>query len=188
MGRSELQQLLELKRTAKEKVMKQTFSSAPKTALKLPLIAIIEPEDGKERDMFFQLLMGMRVLSCYTIVISSDEAPDTVKHPEGRLFWVNNKTLDKKKMNELLLSADMAVLFEDYHKMVPELFKVGIIPLGLEASPFLENYHPNDETGNSFTFSEMDPWAVFMALVRATETYRFPFDWQNMIRMMLKVR
>lgn len=59
---------------------------------------------------------------------------------------------------------------------------MGVVIVGNEKSPLLQNYHPNNETGNSFTYSSDNAWDIFMALVRAVETYKFPYDWDNIIR------
>lgn len=46
--------------------------------------------------------------------------------------------------------------------------------------PVLENYNPVLEKGNAFIFNESDKWQFFSALVRATENYKFSYDWQNL--------
>lgn len=43
----------------------------------------------------------------------------------------------------------------------------------------LEAYDPNGESGHAFLFAEATPWQCFAAIVRALETYRFPFDWRT---------
>jgi len=68
----------------------------------------------------------------------------------------------------------MAVVFDEKQTTLHALLKKGVVPIGHEKSPLLAEYHPNEETGNSFTFNETNPWAVFAAIVRACETYRFP--------------
>ena len=43
----------------------------------------------------------------------------------------------------------------------------------------IENYNPNLESGNGFLFEEKNTWSLFAALVRASEHYRFPYDWKT---------
>ena len=69
------------------------------------------------------------------------------------------------------------------HIFLPVILVAGIIGVVL-----LNNYHPNEETGNSFTYPSTNPWDIFMALVRAHETYRFPYDWQHIVRGVFRTR
>jgi len=57
------------------------------------------------------------------------------------------------------------------HKMVPVAEKGKIEP-----------FDPIEEKGNGFVFEEGNAWSLFAALVRAAETYRFPYDWQNIVK------
>jgi hypothetical protein len=43
-------------------------------------------------------------------------------------------------------------------------------------------YDPVGECGSGFTFNFDEGWSLFVALVRASETYRFPYDWGNIIK------
>lgn len=54
----------------------------------------------------------------------------------------------------------------------------GVIPIA-PASDILENYNPNQERGCAFLYESPSPWRCFAALIRALETYRFPFDWRS---------
>lgn len=57
-------------------------------------------------------------------------------------------------------------------------FARGVVPVAL-AGVELEDYNPNQETGNAFTYARRAMWDCFGALVRALETFRFPFDWKT---------
>ncbi len=62
---------------------------------------------------------------------------------------------------------------------------VGTVPVLYEHSAPLTRaieYDPTGEQGNSFYFCEENPWSVFAAVVRATETYRFHYDWAGIVR------
>jgi hypothetical protein len=63
--------------------------------------------------------------------------------------------------------------------------RAGAVPVVFEKSApkaVAAEYNPTDEQGNSFYFRHESAWAIFAALVRATETYRFPYDWQGIVR------
>lgn len=44
------------------------------------------------------------------------------------------------------------------------------------------DYEPTSETGNAFFARSGDAWALFAALVRAVETFRFSYDWNGILR------
>ncbi len=54
----------------------------------------------------------------------------------------------------------------------------GVVPVSFPA-PMLEDYNPVQETGNAFVYTHATIWHCFAALVRAVETYKFPFDWRT---------
>ena len=58
----------------------------------------------------------------------------------------------------------------------------GVVPLAPKGLKGAENYDPNKEKGNAFIFDALNPWVMFSSLVRALETYKFPFDWKCIVR------
>ncbi len=137
--------------------------------------------------MVYELLEGCLVLPGKVLVVSESEPADFVKHPTGKITWINPEDgRNSPKIQEYLLATDMALILEEHAKDIHEIMQNGVVVVGHEKSPLLENYHPNLESGNSFTFGSFNPWDIFMALVRANETYRFPYDWQNISRNALK--
>jgi len=186
MGRSDLQKLLDLKKSAKKHLFDECWAGSN---VKQPLVVIFTTPPKANRDLVFKLLEGLLVLPIHVVVVSEDEAGENVKHPSGKIIWVNPESgRNAPKVDSLLMAADMAVIFDEKQATINTLFDKGVVPIGHEKSPLLENYHANDETGNSFTYSDKGPWGVFTALVRACETYHFPYDWQHIIRGILKVR
>ena len=182
MGKSEHQKIIEAKRKAKEQLYKLCW---PKANVSQPLLMIFGPREHEQP--LFELLKGCLVLPCNVIVVSETEPADALRHPAGKITWVSAEDgRNQPKIDEYLLAADMAVVFEEHIKDMAKIMKKGTVIVGWEKSPALQNYHPNEETGNSFTYSSVNPWDIFMALVRANETYRFPYDWQNIIRGMVK--
>lgn len=90
---------------------------------------------------------------------------------------------DATALRTMYAAADMALfLVEPPH--TPELslcLRYGVIPIAPTLET-LENYSPNQERGCAFLYDSPSPWKCFAALVRAIETYRFPFDWRNIQR------
>lgn len=87
---------------------------------------------------------------------------------------------EERAVRKMYAAADMALfLTEPLH--TPELslcLRYGVIPIA-PTTDTLENYNPNQERGYAFLYDPLSPWKCFAALVRALETYRFPFDWRN---------
>lgn len=183
MTKSDYQQLIALKQNAK----KDLFSKCKMGDHKTPLLLIFEPQQGEAKENFYQLLEGISVLPLHIIVISDREPGETFHCPTGKITWLNseNGRLDDV-IDEYLVAADMVLTFDAHKNDLRNLIEKGVVIIGRDKSPLLENYHPNDESGNSFTFTSSSPWSVFRAVVRAHETYRFPYDWQNVIRYAYK--
>ncbi len=154
-------------------------------AMDQPLLMIFAPVEKKNRDIMFQLLEGLLVLPCEVVVLSDEDVSDDTRHQNGKITWVNSAT-GEKTIEKYFTAADMALFFEEHMSLLQNILDHGIVPVGHEKSPLLSNYHPNEETGNSFTFASYNPWDIFKALVRAHETYRFPYDWGNVVRGMVK--
>ncbi|MFC1749391.1 hypothetical protein ACFL2V_11365 [Pseudomonadota bacterium] len=133
------------------------------------------------------LLEGLFVLPLRIIVVSENEPEDLGDHPKGRITWVSREDgRNSPKIKEYLLASDMTLTFDDSLDEIPSVMDHGSVVIAHSDSPFMENYHPNDETGNGFTFDSYNPWDIFRAVVRATETYRFPYDWGNIVRAIVK--
>lgn len=67
--------------------------------------------------------------------------------------------------------------------------RAGAIPVIAEkAAPkaVCADYEPTSESGNAFFARSGDAWALFAALVRAVETFRFSYDWNGIIRNAIK--
>lgn len=47
------------------------------------------------------------------------------------------------------------------------------------AQHIIEDYNPNQESGNGFLFNTNDSWSAFASVVRTYENFRFPYDWKN---------
>ncbi|MDO8648944.1 MAG: hypothetical protein Q7R81_04135 [Candidatus Peregrinibacteria bacterium] len=75
-----------------------------------------------------------------------------------------------------LFLADPASLKELTHCLT-----FGVVPIA-PASKALEEYDPIQENGFAFIYEPTNVWTCYGAVVRALETYRFPFDWRTIQR------
>lgn len=76
-------------------------------------------------------------------------------------------------------AVDMEVLEQATVDRLKELKGKRIVPVALNG---VEPFDPIAEKGNGFLFTVSDPWSLYVALVRASETYRFPYDWGNLVK------
>ncbi len=87
---------------------------------------------------------------------------------------------DDKAIHRMYAASDMA-LFLSPAIPTQELnmcLAFGTVPVSFPHE-LLEDYNPVQETGNAFVFTHATTWHCFAALVRAIETYKFPFDWRT---------
>ena len=55
-----------------------------------------------------------------------------------------------------------------------------------QKSKILQNYNPVQESGTSFLYDKDNHWQCFAAIVRALETFIFPFDWRTIQKQCIK--
>lgn len=193
MGRTELQKLIEQKKLAKKQILAHFWpqKDAKKKDDQAILIVLSPTEHKDQIRVFAELLQGLLILPMHVVILSEHDAPNNLE--KGKIGWVNlsqtkhGKNTAQKKA-QYFLAADLGLIFEEHQSTIQELFANGVVPVGAEKSPLLENYRPNEETGNSFTFDSLNPWAIFLALGRTVETFKFPYDWQHILRAILNVR
>jgi len=152
---------------------KDKLSSMLKFHIKKPLIALFmdrELSKSEEKNLAM-ILDGIKDLDATVIAIA-----DT-----NHEVFSDIKTMEYNRMNRhyLLEAADITLVFDSTD--VEELLANGIIPITSER-PEVSDYDPNHESGNAFVYKNTSPWSVFAALVRAVETFKFPYDWKHIIR------
>jgi len=77
-------------------------------------------------------------------------------------------------------AVDIALLEELTVERLKELRENQMVPVAVKGT--VVTFNPVEEKGNGFAFESGNPWSLLVALVRAAETYRFPYDWQNLVR------
>jgi hypothetical protein len=191
------------KKMAKKEVFGKFTKDANKIEARTPLVVVFATDLNGEKELLprkklFELLEGLMVLNIKILVIDTEQRSDLnnlgelPEHYQEHLIWYNPKqdnsgrNREGKEIDRLFLAADLAILFNSQHELIELLMSYGVVPIGEERSPLLENYRPNEETGNAFLFNKKDLWSVFAATVRALETYKFPYDWNHIVRKLYK--
>ncbi len=91
---------------------------------------------------------------------------------------------NEKEIHTMLAAADAALFLADASRTeeLTHCLQYGVVPLAPAGTQGVDDYDPVQETGNAFLFEAPLVWNVFGSLVRAMETYKFPFDWRTIQR------
>ncbi|MBP9773917.1 MAG: hypothetical protein KBD00_04815 [Candidatus Peribacteraceae bacterium] len=86
-------------------------------------------------------------------------------------------------LRKMLAASDIALFLSPTQdpNAVEDALRYGVIPVA-PAMAKLENYNPVQETGNAFLYDKVTKWQCFATLVRALETFKFPYDWRTIQR------
>jgi starch synthase len=90
---------------------------------------------------------------------------------------------DETSMRKMLAGCDIALFFSaaGEQETLENALRYGTIPVSLPRD-VLDNYNPVQESGNSFVYEKATHWQCFGSLVRALETFKFPYDWRTIQR------
>lgn len=90
---------------------------------------------------------------------------------------------DEVNLRRMLAGADIALFFSTQQDPdeLENALRYGVIPVAMPAD-VLEDYNPVQESGGAFIYQEATPWQCFASLVRALETFKFPYDWKTIQR------
>jgi hypothetical protein len=78
--------------------------------------------------------------------------------------------------------AHMVVLLDENLPQLKKAWEAGVVTITSAFDSSITDYNPNTESGNSFVYKNTNEWEIFAAVVRALETYKFPYDWKFIIR------
>lgn len=169
MENKSVDDLLRHKKEVKKKLAKTLAFSNKK-----PLLGIfLDNELSTDMETAMKpLLEGLKAVDIEVVILADSNLEALEKNgnilPYGR-----------KNRSNLLAAADMAMVFA--FSDIEEMLLNGIIPVSSER-PEISDYNPNRETGNSFIYKQNNHWCVFAAMIRAIETFKFPYDWKHIVR------
>jgi len=130
-----------------------------------------------------ELIPGLLALPIEIVILGKGSAEfgafltDIAKEHSHRIAIVPN---DEKHIRKMFAAADMALFLSDATGM-PELEAAlcyGTIPL-CPITKSIKAYDPNQESGEGFLYEKQTVWHAYGAIVRALETFRFPYDWKT---------
>ncbi|PKL36487.1 hypothetical protein CVV38_01105 [Candidatus Peregrinibacteria bacterium HGW-Peregrinibacteria-1] len=157
-----------------KKISKKSLEKEMKLDFKGNLLVAVmldHATNGSQGGDITDLIEGAKSIGINVVVLMSPDSADSL--PSKNILLYNEKNRLK-----LIEASDAALVFA--FTDIEELILNGVVPIGLREKG-IEDYNPNKETGNGFCYDENDIWSLFAAVVRAKETFRFPFDWKHLI-------
>jgi len=115
----------------------------------------------------------------YLVASIKNEVYKTLK--EG-LSHLDAKVLTEEDFKEGLKKANLVILLNENFDKVKEAWENGVVPITQKHDTSIIDYNPNTESGNAFVFQNANEWEVYAAVVRALETFKFPYDWKFIVR------
>lgn len=130
----------------------------------------------KNAKEFKDLIQGLDALPLAVVVITPKGKPIVENTKNVRFFDNHRKSAAEK-------AADFAVVM---HAETASVRKNGCVPIAKLDGDSTIDYNPLKEKGNGFYFKNPTKWEIFAAVVRALETYQFPYDWENLVGEILE--
>ncbi|MEK7673101.1 MAG: hypothetical protein AAB373_04410 [Patescibacteria group bacterium] len=174
MTNSSLDNFLKQKRETKKQVAGK-FNFSEKHPL---LVIVLDKELSKKNEEYLKFLLDGTAHVNLQVVILADTNFEIFNTPHTIVLPYN-----RGNRNLLIQAADMALCF-DFND-VEEMLLNGTIPISMPRGE-IADYNPNRENGNSFVFKKENYWSIFATIVRALETFKFPYDWNHIIRQGLE--
>jgi len=116
---------------------------------------------------------------CHIAVESTEEIQQYIidlaaRYKKCHLYAYN---LAQEKM--ILKNIDVIVYPDQWNRSLAQAAqKMGIVPIVEEGMGF-ENFDPESESGNGFVYENEGFWSAVSALLRASENFKFSYDWRN---------
>lgn len=142
--------------------------------------------DAQGGTVLTEILPGLLTLPLRILVLGKGSAAygtmltELAKREPTRVAIIPNT---ETAVHAMELASDMALFLKNPagSQALADCLRNGAVPIA-PACAGLENYDQNQETGTAFLYEEETRWHAFAAVVRAVETYRFPYDWKTIQR------
>lgn len=153
---------------------------------KMAVLCIPQVMTAKGFDLLSLLLPGIDSLNVQLLVLNEGPsaflkmAEEWAKKHKHRVALLPN---DDEHMRKMLAAADISLFINDAEdsEELRNCLRYGTVPVCPE-NAVTENYNLVQESGNAFTYEDMTVWHCFAAVVRALETFKFPYDWRTIQR------
>lgn len=149
---------------------------------KIPLIYVSDMDD-QIAQLIEGILEGISTIGVQ-LVLTHSASPD-IDHKIEKMVNRFPKNLAVLNSDESRLECfDIALLDNLTEKHLSELKEYSMVPIASQGA--ISVFDPIAEEGNGFIYDKKSQWSLFAALVRAMETYRFPYDWSTLVKSVKK--
>ncbi|MBI2638504.1 hypothetical protein HYW83_02845 [Candidatus Peregrinibacteria bacterium] len=139
-------------------------------------VLLIDLSGVEKIESFKDLLKGLESIHLTTLILG---VPHDAEMPIGKFLHY----LPDVSRDSAFRAADFVIMQDGNPDTVRER---GCVPISQLDGDGTLDYNPLREKGNGFYFKNPTKWEMFAAIVRAAETYQFPYDWENLVREILK--
>lgn len=181
-----ISQKVTVKKSAKDLLRNKYGLTINKKRLLLSVFIDDKQSDQETITFLNSFLEAVKSVSVSVIVVVPKSIKidlEQFKSPRG-VFVLPLAANARKRVLE---ASDVSFIFPLSKMKIKDLHTMwshGVVPISAK-NKGIEDYNPNHETGNSFMVRQENVWSLFAALVRATETYRFPYDWKHIMSQAL---
>lgn len=85
-------------------------------------------------------------------------------------------------IRDIFAIADIWIFLSFEEGLISSAMSYGCIPVCINSNnnQIIQNFNPLLEKWNAFVFDKASQWNIFEAVIRARESYKFPYDWENL--------
>lgn len=142
-------------------------------------VVIVPFLDASFVTLLLKILEGMKSIGVQLLIVDSNESAWHEQLQEAADQYPGMIRLVSPEDAQGMV-ADVALLRDLTPAELLSCTETSRVPLA--CGGLLEPFDPIEERGNGFFYEDGDSWSLFAALVRAVETYRFPYDWKNVLK------
>lgn len=161
----------------KQKKIEQQKLWGMVVSAQIPLVLIQDEIDAHIHQILKQIIDGITAIGIQLAVVTpkdEERLADWKHFAEKYPKWI--KLIPRSESKSDIF--DLTVLDGVSTETLRDLRDQKMVPI---AEKGVRTFDPVLEKGNGFLF-HCSPWSLFAAFVRAQETYRFPYDWDNLIK------
>jgi starch synthase len=147
---------------------------------------VLELSDKNNAQVLENILEGLDALNiCLAIRAKGSEKYQKIV---GEFAEKNSEKVaivgeNSDALRKILAASDACFFFSDGTEnegLAQAALSYGALPIAPKSMRHIvQDYNPNQESGNGFVFETGNSWSAFAAIVRTNENYRFPYDWKN---------
>jgi hypothetical protein len=130
-----------------------------------------------------EIVAGVSAIGVQLVFVhSSDVEIDTKLEAISEKYPLQTTCISEEEAHQDVF--DAAVVDTLTVEKLEELKQFKRVPIAVDGA--IAPFDPIAEKGNGFVYNHSDYWSLFAAFVRVAETFRFPYDWSNLVKAVQK--